>query len=351
MSALAVALAAFLLLGGAFVGAQTQGDTLVGNSGQTAADPISFGESLAVKFTTGNNALGYTLTGIQVSVAVDPNVKINKNANNYGVDINRVTTGTPDVPGTKVGSLTRVTFQAGIIDYTFTSSSGLNLDPNTSYFAVFWRNYPDNRTPRIYSTESNAEDSGGAAGWTIENSMIHKSACCGGGNAGTYQEYPNWISFEDHSSRLSTGTSLSPAQVRRNSRLTADQHSRVIRMNIKGSAKIASTDTTMAPPTTVPSPDNDESGGSRSYDNRNYRGPNNNIGTRGGGEPGSKYHLEGEERTVEDDGTYRVRSCPIYGAYDERRYTFRGVEYVIPAGVEVVGWTIGGTGPCPEKPE
>ena len=146
--------------------AQTS-STLISNTGQTDGTQLSFSEKMAQPFTTGSNAGGYKLTSVEIeggfgdtSGTTDPTFTV------------AIHTGSGTLVGTSVGSLTSSGFTAGT--NSFTSSSGIDLDANTNYFVVLdWTGSGD-KSPWIRSTASNAEDSGGAAGWSIGNRFLRR---------------------------------------------------------------------------------------------------------------------------------------------------------------------------------
>ncbi len=144
----------------------------VANTGQAAqhtvnSSKMSFASDNAQAFTTGSHAEGYTLTRVafEISEVGDQSpsqtsvVQIRKPGSN----------GHPG--GDLVGTLTAAAGNADF-DNTFDSftHSGLTLDANTKYFVLIdvsaqtdgWRYV-------LESTTSDDEDSGAAAGWSINN--------------------------------------------------------------------------------------------------------------------------------------------------------------------------------------
>ena len=245
-------LAAFAFTSGDRAGAQTQ-TTLVKNTGQANADAIHFGDHLALPFRTGDNTPGYTLNAIEVEVALRASALP---LTSYNASIYE---GSGTSLGTHVGDLTSPTLQNGT--NSFTASSGIALQGDTSYFLVLRLQYVGNRAPYFDATLSDGEDSGGAADFTIGNQMLSSKV-----------------------TRNNTGRILPPTW-------QSASHSAVIEVNIKGSAKSPQ----QQPESSTP--DNDRS----------------EIWTVSNGEPGATYSLDGEEqRTVNSDGTYQVRVCTLY---------------------------------------
>ena len=250
-----VVLAAFAFTTGDRAGAQTQ-TTLVKNTGQANADAISFSDHLALPFRTGDNTPGYTLNAIDVEVAIGNPVA--RPVTSYTTSIYQ---GSGTSLGTHVADLTSPTLQNGT--NSFTASSGIALQGDTSYFLVLSVQHHGNRAPKFAATLSDGEDSGGAAGFTIGNQMLRSEI----------RRHP------------SSGAFLPPTTWQ------SASHSAVIEVNIKGSAKSPQ----QQPESSTP--DNDRS----------------EIWTVSNGEPGATYSIDGEEqRTVNSDGTYQVRVCTLY---------------------------------------
>ena len=107
-------------------------------------------------FTTGSNSAGYTLTSIEVNLS---------SAGNVGSAVVRKTDpNTGDLVATLTG--TGTTSDTG--NRTFTAPSNTSLDPSTEYFVVFESDASTNGL--VFSvTNADAEDTGGAAGWSIND--------------------------------------------------------------------------------------------------------------------------------------------------------------------------------------
>ena len=168
---LGLALVAFLAaLWASPVQAQTV-ETLVGNTGQA-----NFSATAAVHaqpFTTGNRSEGYVLTsvGVQISSSFTPLVRIMPSRSN----------GQPDESDpTKFITLNNPgTVQANRVN-TFTAPANSLLDANTTYHVVVTSSSGGSTDPGgVMRTESDAEDSGGASGWSIGNTRYWRTTSSG----------------------------------------------------------------------------------------------------------------------------------------------------------------------------
>ena len=80
-------------------------------------------------------------------------------------------TGTEDVPGTKVVDLTGAPTSTG--EHTFSPANTTTLDPSTKYFVVFAKSTMD--ITNIWSTNSNNVDAGFADNWDLANGSLSTS--------------------------------------------------------------------------------------------------------------------------------------------------------------------------------
>ena len=139
--------------------------TLISNLGQTPQGAGSFSIDQAQAFTTGSNSGGYSLTKVVInsSLGVTADFTVSVHQNNSGA------------PGTSLGTLTKPTLPdpdaAG--NYEFTHS-GIDLAASTTYFIVVDVS-TTNTSFVIYNTNSDAEDTGGATGWSIGDSSLFRS--------------------------------------------------------------------------------------------------------------------------------------------------------------------------------
>ena len=158
--ALAGLLLAVATLAGA--AAQAQDITLVSNLGQTASTGV--GSFQAQPFTTGSNVNGYVLTSVKV--------RRGEGVGDVGIRIvPSQTDGTPDLsnPDNFIVLTGPATFPAGTPG-TVTAPANATLDADTAYHVLATGASDINEPPNLPSrTTSNAEDSGGAAGWSIGN--------------------------------------------------------------------------------------------------------------------------------------------------------------------------------------
>ena len=141
--------------------------TMVANTGQTADFPggSHIGElsgsiaSLALAFTTGASAV--TLSEVQASLA----------AAESGADVQVSvwsTTGANNLPDSKLYDLTNPGAITANALNTFTAPANSTLDAGTTYAVLFENGASgDANIYRVVLTDSNAEDTGAATGWTI----------------------------------------------------------------------------------------------------------------------------------------------------------------------------------------
>ena len=139
--------------------------TLISNLGQTAQGGGNFTNDQAQAFTTGSDSGGYSLTKVVIESRLreDADFTVSVHENDSGA------------PGTSLGTLTNPTLPVTDArdDYEFTHS-GIDLAASTTYFIVV-----DVGTSSvlytIYNTGSDAEDTGGATGWSIGDSSLYRS--------------------------------------------------------------------------------------------------------------------------------------------------------------------------------
>ncbi len=143
--------------------------TLISNTGQTDAELLPFVIDMAQSFTTGSNTGGYRVTSVEIEGFLT-----NSGGTTHPTFTVGIHTGSGTSVGASVGSLTSSGFATGT--NTFTSSSGIDLDANTSYFVVFDLTSAGDQGPQSRSTASQAEDSGGSAGWSIGNNGISRTS-------------------------------------------------------------------------------------------------------------------------------------------------------------------------------
>ena len=161
----------------AIYGHETPATTFVSNSGQTS----SVGDSRvgylsggnfrqAQTFTTGSNASGYTLS--EVDLRIDTNGGTDDDPSTLQVSIYSVSSGGD--PDSSLYVLTNPASITNDADNTFTAPANSTLDASTSY-AVYLETTSTDKTIEVTVTNSDAEDSGAATGWSINNGRQYSS--------------------------------------------------------------------------------------------------------------------------------------------------------------------------------
>ena len=145
--------------------------TLVSNAAQTDGGPGSLANDHAQGFTTGGNAAGYSLTGVDLKLALTTGT-----APTFTVKIHEDHPDGLGTPHDAVGTLTRQgDLSATAAPVRFAApEGGLDLDPNTRYFVVLDITAGATGDATIERVGSDDEDSGGADGWSIENLRLFK---------------------------------------------------------------------------------------------------------------------------------------------------------------------------------
>ena len=159
--------------------------TLVGNSGQP--DQAFTGISVldwAQAFTTGSLASGYKLTDVKLRLPVAAGVKPT-----YTMYIGSKKNGSL---GSSLGELTHPTSPSNRLNTFTPSGDGINLQPNTTYWVfIDTTTVGVAGTANARETNSDAEDSGGATGWSIGDDVLWKG-----------QTNPSWSTATAHSGLL-----------------------------------------------------------------------------------------------------------------------------------------------------
>ena len=167
LAALAAPLALLLAAGTAQAQSAT---TFVSNTGQTEIGGCFFiGTSSssvwrsALRFTTGGNSTGYTLSEVVLKVAgqVHPGLRMSIYTTN--------SSGHPDSSLYVLSNPASLTVNAL---NTFTAASGATLAANTTYAIVLESTGAGNPQSCFRQTSSDAEDSGAASGWSIADSRL-----------------------------------------------------------------------------------------------------------------------------------------------------------------------------------
>ena len=149
-------------------------NVLVGNYGQPSAGRRHASTKIAQDFTTGSNALGYTLDGVDIRTL---------DYNPFQVSVHSLTSD--GRPGRSIATLTLPPiFEVGR-RLRFEAPSGTNPDADTTYAVVISdisRAYAGR--VRLDSTRSNAQDSSSLQGWDMEDQFRQW-------NRGTGRWYPD----------------------------------------------------------------------------------------------------------------------------------------------------------------
>ncbi len=163
-------LALFALTPAQPAGAQQATQTFVANTGQADGTDAFLGNDYAQAFTTGSNAAGYSLRSVDVEFAV---IDSTFSSSSLTASIHADSGGSP---GNSLGTLTNpASFPVSSSDQTltFTSSAGIDLAANTTYFVMFDMG-SNQAQASIRATASDSEDSGALAGWSIGDSTLRR---------------------------------------------------------------------------------------------------------------------------------------------------------------------------------
>ena len=160
---LAASLFVFAALGTALPAAAQTVVTLISNTGQTNSDVGSLAAyDHAQAFTTGANAAGYTITGVDIQFGDYTGT------DSYTVSIWTEVSGSP---GSSVNSLTSPSSLTASVVNSYTTS-GIDLTASTTYFVHVDSSSTDNNFLR--NTTSDNEDSGGQSGWSIADGSVYR---------------------------------------------------------------------------------------------------------------------------------------------------------------------------------
>ncbi len=167
LPALALLLCAFSLFGAAPAAAAVLVSNIVQTDDtnfQNRGTP-SFGV-LAQGFTTGSNTGGYTLTSIEAFLSSTGNAT--QTSTEYGTMKAELWSDSSGDAGTKITDLTKpASYSAGQV--TFTAPAGTRLSASTAYHVVIYNPTRGSGWIKVHTTNSDAEDSGAATGWSIAN--------------------------------------------------------------------------------------------------------------------------------------------------------------------------------------
>ncbi len=138
--------------------------TLVSNTTNSGGNTFFLEAQQAQAFTTGSNAPGYRLTGVDLIIRRQAGVPVS----DYSVSIHRDSSG---LPGSKLGTLTRPgSLPTGFQTLRFAASGdGIDVAPDRTYWLVT----TSNANVYLNGTNQTAE-SVAAAGWSIADERFYK---------------------------------------------------------------------------------------------------------------------------------------------------------------------------------
>ena len=147
-------------------------ETFVANTGQADGGTSFLGNDFHQAFTTGSNSFGYSLHSVDVEFST---IDSAFSSSALTASIHAASGGSP---GSSLGTLTNpASFPASTLDQTltFTSSAGIDLEGSATYFLVIDMDAGQSSS-RVRLTGSDAEDSGGLAGWSIADGAGTRTA-------------------------------------------------------------------------------------------------------------------------------------------------------------------------------
>ncbi len=159
-AACVLAVAFALTLGAGTTEAQTP-VKLVSNTGQDTDGTSAVRFDRAQTFETGSNAAGYTLTSVKFFMS---------GTFSHHWELRIESLGSNNKPGGSLGALSCPI--ADIVDFVYTcTTDGIDLSAGTTYFVVL-QGPVANLDINYRRTESDNEDGGAAAGWSIGNGSL-----------------------------------------------------------------------------------------------------------------------------------------------------------------------------------
>ena len=137
----------------------------VGNLGQANDTTYHMGTiDFAQPFTTGSLANGYSLSSIEI--------RLDRAGSSYALRAEIWTSRSDGKPDTRAVTLTKpATLTTGSHYSTFTTS-GLNLNPSTTYLLVMAAEGTMGSSVTIQGTDSDSEDAGSEVGWSIGDTSL-----------------------------------------------------------------------------------------------------------------------------------------------------------------------------------
>ena len=144
--------------------------TLISNTGQTATEASRLHFDYATAFTTGASSGGYKLTGVDLRLA-----ETDDGVPSFTIAIHAAGDN-PDSTGTSLGTLSKTTALVDDALNSWTTTSEIDLAPNTTYFIVVnGAGTGSDNDGLLRGTDEDGEDSGGASGWSIANTGLSKT--------------------------------------------------------------------------------------------------------------------------------------------------------------------------------
>ena len=139
---------------------------LVSNMNQTTSGSAnSILHDGAQAFTTGTNSFGYTLESVEISLTVG--------GSPFPAHTLSIWTESSNNPGSSLGTLTNPDPVVNGVN-TYTTTDGISLSANTTYFIVVDNSPNAGDLGRIAVTGSDSEDSGAASGWSIGDGRVYR---------------------------------------------------------------------------------------------------------------------------------------------------------------------------------
>ena len=132
---------------------------LVGNSGQSGDESVSYSSDHGQAFTTGNSSNGYAVGSVTI---------ISEDLDGDAIELQICEVdGDGDPTAVCTGLTPPDSFARGSLVFTVPDGSPLTLAPGTTYMVVF--KAPDTGEVQVAATSSDGEDSTSLPGWSIRN--------------------------------------------------------------------------------------------------------------------------------------------------------------------------------------
>ena len=140
----------------------------VGNLGQTNDTNYNVGRvDFAQPFTTGSLANGYSLSSIEIQFA--------EAGSSHELRAEIWTSRNDGTPDTRAGTLTKPATLTTGSHYSTLTTSGLDLDPSTTYLLVMVAEGTMGSLVTIQGTDSDSEDAGSQVGWSIGDTSLQRN--------------------------------------------------------------------------------------------------------------------------------------------------------------------------------